>query len=108
MQAPNHEPQADLGYEPSPRPAMISHRAFRLLLGLTLLNTFMLAASIGPGARGWAASAYASFQGWRVDRQKQAAQRAARALLLPAQQQCMNYTASPGTLVYAEDAAGIA
>ena len=86
----------------------VSRRSFRLMMLLTLINTLMLGANlVGPGLNGFARQQWAEFQRRQAERKVQAQQAIVRQAYLPAQQQCMNYLAPPGTLLYAEDPEGI-
>src|SRR5438270_4072321 len=105
---PNEPPTSPVAhYEPAQPP--ISRRSFRLLLLLTFINTMLLGLYVlGPGLHGFVREQWSAYQQWRTDRQRHAQESAARRAMLPAQQQCLSYQAPPGTLVYAEDPAGIA
>ncbi len=78
------------------------------MLLLTLINTVMLGVYVvGPGLNGCARQQWADFQRRQAERKVQAQRAIVRAAYLPAQQQCMDYLAPPGTLLYAEDPDGI-
>jgi hypothetical protein len=100
--APKPDPPTPVSYET--QPAAVTVRGFRLLLGLTLLNTMLLGAYVlGPGLGTFLKSQWQSWQQQREAKRQIAANASRRAAAMTTEAGALSYALSPDTLVYDED-----
>ncbi len=93
----------------APPPPGVTRGQMRILLLLTLVNTALLGMFVlGPALTAFARQQWADYQQHRARAAADAQAAAVRSSFLPAQQQCLNYAPPAGTLLYAEDADGVA
>ena len=100
-------PPTPVPYAPPPPPP--TRGQMRALLLLSLINTALLGAFVlGPALTAFARQQWTDYQQHRARATADAQAAAVRRSFLPAQRQCLDYSLPAATLVYAEDADGIA
>jgi hypothetical protein len=102
LDEPRAKPAASLEYKPEPATQVrVSVRGFKLFLGLTLINTTLLASSVlGPQLFPFLRTSWTQ---WQADRAKKKADAQAKQALLAARQQCLAHAFAPDAVVYEED-----